>query len=258
MNSSADSSFSIMGGVLMVAVGLLYLFFENSLLSSKTGQVPMVKHGISRTILGFQIGLIVLATVVTRSTVISLQAKRGLPKGNQVMGWAILGQYYHLCLTSNANYLLVISLCAPFLHKLQPNKHYLHRLVIIFLTFSPVFVILTISYEGLFYFVFCGFLVTWVRLEHHIYTFTTGQGASPPSPALKPKHLPTAIASIASQLTTADEKEHTEHYRALNLWDARISLFFLFLLQAAFFLTGNVASVSSFSMDSVYPTHTSL
>ena len=139
----------------------------------------------------------------------------------------------------------------PFLHTLQPNSHYLHRLVIIFLTFSPLFVILTISYEGLFYFVFCIALVTWVRLEHHIYTYNSIRQASPPSPTPAPKPLKTAISSISSQLSSDDDGDH-HRYRRLNLSDFRISLFFLFLLQSAFFSTGNIASVASFSLDSVY------
>lgn len=204
-------------------------------------------------ILGLQIGLIVLATVVTHSSVASLQAKRGLPKGNQVMGWTILGRCLGTTFTNiPTNWPLVTSLTLPFLHSLQPNKHYLHRLIIIFLTFSPVFVILTISYEGIFYFVFCTLLVTWVRLEHHVYTFTTGHGASPASHSLDPKPVAAAVASISSQLYSPNEGDDDHHYRALNLSDARIALFFLFLLQAGFFLTGNIASVSSFSLDSVY------
>jgi len=88
-------TYSVFGGFLMGFVGLLYLLFEERLLSSYTSgeKVSSSARGLSRTILGLQVGLIVLATVVTRSSVASLQAKRGLPKGNQVMGWTILGNY---------------------------------------------------------------------------------------------------------------------------------------------------------------------
>ncbi|KFY11047.1 hypothetical protein V492_04703 [Pseudogymnoascus sp. VKM F-4246] len=41
-------------------------------------------------------------------------------------------------------------------------------------------------------------------------------------------------------------------YRSLSLPDLRVSLFFLALLQSAFFSTGNIASISSFSLVSVY------
>lgn len=119
--------------------------------------------------------------------------------------------------------------------------------MVIFLTFSPTFIILTISWEGLFYFVFCMTLVTWVRLEHAIYVHTAGKkpvqsgqptnnGSTPPKPA------PTST-------TTVDGQTYT--YRALTLSDTRVALFFFFLLQSGFFSTGNVASISTFSLDSV-------
>lgn len=38
----------------------------------------------------------------------------------------------------------------------------------------------------------------------------------------------------------------------MKLSDLRISLFFLFLVQSGFFSVGNIASVASFSLDSVY------
>lgn len=136
----------------------------------------------------------------------------------------------------------VLSLAMPFLHRLQPNNHYLHRLVVLFLTFSPTFVILSISYEGLFYFAFCVTLVTWVRLEHRIYQFT------------KASTLKSHVNGIANGNSngTLPASLASSTFRSLNLSDARIALFFLTLLQSAFFSTGNMASISSFSLDSVY------
>ena len=136
----------------------------------------------------------------------------------------------------------------PFLHGLFPNRHYLHRLLVIFLTFSPTLVLLTISYEGLFYFAFCATLIAWVRMEHRIYTFGKSDDVSPPSPRLKPKPLAKAVNDVVAGLAAPEEHP----YRALTLGDARIALFFFFFLQSAFFSTGNIASISSFSLDSVY------
>lgn len=155
----------------------------------------------------------------------------------------------------------VSSLTVPFLHGLHPNNHYLHRLVIIFLTFSPIFIILTISYEGLFYFAFCATLVTWVRLEHHVYTYTqkTTTNLPPGSPSIASKSFTNASLDISKQLQSPTETPSNKAdasapspYRPLTLSDARVSLFFLYLLQSAFFSTGNVASISSFSLESVY------
>ncbi len=78
----------------MAFVGLLYLLFEKSIISSSTNSdlaSPAV-DGISRSILGVQTGLIVLAMFITRSSSISLQAKRGLPLGNQLVGWLVLSK----------------------------------------------------------------------------------------------------------------------------------------------------------------------
>ena len=76
----------------MVLVGVLYILFEKSILSSTTGGKQASLDGFSGTLLGIQVGLIMLAMIVTRSSVASLQAKTGLPLGNQVVGWTILGK----------------------------------------------------------------------------------------------------------------------------------------------------------------------
>jgi phosphatidylinositol glycan class N len=185
-----------------------------------------------------QIGFIVLAMAVTRSSVISLQAKQGLPRGNQIVGWLTLGTNVTCQPWSCHLHFTVLPLLMPYAHRLQPNNHYLHRLIVIFLTFAPLFVILTISYEGLFYLGFSIMLITWVRLENAIYSFSN-PSISPPT--AQTNGTPAVPASLSSS-----------PFRSLTLADARISLFFLTLLQSAFFSTGNVASVSSFSLDSVY------
>lgn len=76
----------------MGLVGVLYLLFEKIILSSPVGSTKSLSglDSLSRSILGIQVGLIVLAMIVTRSSVASIQAKRGLPVGNQVIGWLVL------------------------------------------------------------------------------------------------------------------------------------------------------------------------
>ncbi|KAL1297059.1 hypothetical protein AAFC00_004648 [Neodothiora populina] len=235
-----DLNLILLGGCLMLLLGVMYIIYAENVTSQQNSRKPTKatqRPGqLSKVLLGTQLGLVALAMVVTRSSVSSLQAKKGLPLGTQVVGWAVF----------------VSSLAVPFVYGLTSNNNYLHRLVVIFLSFAPMFVILTISYEGLFYFALSCTLITWVRLEHKVYrTFT------PPEPS----HLP-AQSSTASDLkplvhakvtsTIRQQAVANGDYRALTLADARIALFFLYLLQSAFFSTGNIASISSFSLDAVY------
>ncbi|KOS21603.1 GPI ethanolamine phosphate transferase 1 [Escovopsis weberi] len=101
----------------------------------------------------------------------------------------------------------------------------------IFLTCAPTFVILTISYEGLFYVAFSMLLLAWIQLEYDTQTFGQGQ--------------------IAERTESAGRPSKQDEHRLLTLSDGRIALFFLVLLQSAFFSTGNIASISSFSLESV-------
>ncbi|KAL4918658.1 Phosphatidylinositolglycan class N-domain-containing protein [Aspergillus aurantiobrunneus] len=215
------------GATLMFLTGLLYLLFEDEILGPCERGAAVSRKG-SRIIMGMQLGMVMLSLIITRSSVASLQAKQGLPFGNQVVGWIAF----------------VASLLLPFFHRLYPNSHYLHRLMILFLTFSPTFIILTVSYEGLFYFVFCMTLITWVRLEHATYVYTAKTSAK----QSQETSAPSKNASTDASMIVEGE---TYHFRTLSVSDARVALFFFFLLQSGFFSTGNIASVSSFSLDSV-------
>ncbi|KAG6017731.1 Glycosyl phosphatidyl inositol anchor synthesis [Claviceps lovelessii] len=214
----------MLGGCIMFLLGLLYLGFENIVLSEFTWTNKMSNLRkqenplIQRSLTGIQVGLIPLSMLVTRSSALSLQAKQGLPLGNQVAGWLVL----------------IVSMLLPIFYRLQPNTHYMHRLVVIFLTCAPTFVILTISYEGLFYAVFSVTLLVWVHLEYAVEQFIRETG-----------HL-----DVGTSLQTQDSSSPFQ-FRTLRLSDARIALFFLVLLQSAFFSTGNIASISSFSLESV-------
>jgi GPI ethanolamine phosphate transferase 1 len=234
-----DSSLILLGGLLILIIGLLYISLEKSLLveaaPSKEGFNSAKGDTLSRTILGVQVGLVAVSMIVTRSSVASLQAKQGLPLGTQVVGWITL----------------IASLVVPFLHALQPRDHYLHRLAVIFLAFGPLFVILTISYEGLFYFAIAITLVSWVRLEHRIHQRFSSTSETPSGTNAEKLEITSPLAPALSAAADRQMALKTGDYRNLTLSDARISLFFLYLLQSAFFSTGNIASISSFSLDAV-------
>ena len=84
----------------MCLAGVLYLVFEDSLLSLSKTQSRKASD-LSRTIIGIQTGLVALAIAVTRSSILSLQARQGLPLGNQVTGWLLFSELcyrpYVLC-----------------------------------------------------------------------------------------------------------------------------------------------------------------
>ncbi|THC88685.1 hypothetical protein EYZ11_011865 [Aspergillus tanneri] len=191
-NKTEDTTLITLGGVLMFAFGVWYLIFETKILNRGFSERETVATDrISKVLLTLQVvGLVPLALLVTLSAAASLQSKEGLPRLTQLLSWTIL---------------------------------------VIFFTFAPLFILLTISYEGLFYCCISGTLFTWVQLESRIFQF----------------HQRPPISSSGKEI------DFSLQVRPLHHSDARTALFFLYLSHSAFFSTGNIASISSFSLDAV-------
>lgn len=168
-----------------------------------------------KRLLTAQVALTIISMIVTFDSATRLQAKTGLPPLNQAAGWAIL----------------LVSSALPFIYGIHPDQHYLQRLITVTTAFAPVFVILSISYECLFFYSFSLTLSFWMEIESRLYE-------SSKEPEVRTNGH-------------ATDKPMTE-YRPLAARDLRTSFIFLFFIQVGFFGTGNVASISSFSLESVY------
>ncbi|KAF8527215.1 PigN-domain-containing protein [Gautieria morchelliformis] len=117
----------------------------------------------------------------------------------------------------------VLATVVPFINRSRTTAPF-PRLLGLFLAFGPCFIILSISVEGLFYLSFSTTLLLWIEVEGTV----------------REDALSSQVARPISRLVT------------LRADDIRISLFFLFFVQVAFFGTGNVASISSFYLEPVY------
>lgn len=113
---------------------------------------------------------------------------------------------------NSLSFSLAFSLIYPLLACPRHPSAY-SKLLSIVLTFGPLFIILSISVEPLFYLAFSGALVAWVEAE-----VTLRAGSAPPRVDRDEK------AEVAASLAYVPRAD-----------DLRIALFFLLFVQAAFF-----------------------
>lgn len=160
----------------------------------------------------WQATIMIASMAVTYSSVLSLQGKRGLPLLNQVIGWVCFGDF-HWCVSSSTKndfplHLALASL-TPFVYRSRITEPF-PRLLELFMGLGPCFIILSISVEGLFYLAFAAIMLLWIEVEGKV------RDASP----------------------SFTDVKATSHSVTLRGDDVRISLFFLFFVQVAFFGTG--------------------
>ncbi|KAG0164960.1 Glycosyl phosphatidyl inositol anchor synthesis [Apophysomyces sp. BC1034] len=113
--------------------------------------------------------------------------------------------------------IIAVSSALPFVYRGSAEEDYQARLLLICMAFAPLMTLLSISYEMLFYVCFCGTALLWLELERALY-----------------------------------KENRVSGVRCLQASDWRAVVLFMFFLNVAFFGTGNVASMASFSLGSVY------
>jgi len=172
-----------------------------------------------------QLAIILISLLVTVDSTRRLQQKQGLPLFNQLLGW-----------------LLVASSVLPLLpRRSQPcgevqESLLTARLVEIVFAYAPAFIILSLSYETLFYLAFAGSLLIWLELETRMARFEEAHEGS----------------SGREGGTRRGSTQRVEPITKFRLHHGRLSLFYLFFIHVGFFGTGNVGSISSFYLEPVY------
>ena len=141
-----------------------------------------------------QLFVCILSVFSVYHTTISLKYKKGLPLANQMINWGIL----------------IYSMFTMFIKR----RGHIEMLSNLLPALSSVYILLSISYEVLFFFSFSLTLVAWILMEREIRVSIRGKDTS------------------------------------LN--QVRSALFYLLFTYVAFFGTGNIASISSFEISSTY------
>jgi phosphatidylinositol glycan class N len=205
--------FLVVSGALFLIAGVVIAFFPQAFLerSDNDSEVQLKR---TMATLRRQLLMLVLSTIVTASSSLSLQQKKGLPLLNQCLAWFVLA-------FSLAQF--------GFQRTPQPASH---RLICIIFGFAPIFVLLSIRDETIFFGCYCITLLLWGKLEGSLYEERQ-------------------YANVMASKDVMVEEKNTIG-RRLEKEDVRIAIFFLFFLHVGFFGTGNIASISSFYLSPVY------
>ncbi|KAJ1946800.1 Glycosyl phosphatidyl inositol anchor synthesis [Linderina pennispora] len=229
----------VAGGTLITISGVVAWFYSDSFVLPPEGAASgRARDSIAfdKTMILFETLLVGVATFLGPITSIETEKRGHLPRMHQLACWAIL----------------IAATGIPLLQGTRLNlgvrdQHFVHRLVTIYLSFATPFVLLTISYESIFYFSYSIVLFLWLSIERALYY------EKAENQLLAPEEQ-TRLSELSPRKGISMHKSLTPFAvgRNLGIDDMRTSIMFLFFVNVAFFGTGNVASLASFSIDSVY------
>uniref|UniRef100_A0A8C7BBR2 GPI ethanolamine phosphate transferase 1 n=1 Tax=Neovison vison TaxID=452646 RepID=A0A8C7BBR2_NEOVI len=198
---------------LVMGAGLLVLLLS---LCVVTSLLKRKDHFINEELLLHLVQMlsIVLSMYVVYTTHDSLLKKQGLPVFNQIISW--------------------ITLASSFVLPLLSPTRLFERLFSILLSSMSAYLLLSTGYEALFPLVLSCLMFVWIQVEQE----TLRQ------PSVSYKQKVTSLQFTCSPDIT--------QFRQLYLDDVRRAFFLVFFLVTAFFGTGNIASINSFDLASVY------
>ena len=207
--------YTIIGGILLIGLSILAFLERKSFKTHQTSSSDSLRRRhpiISYYLLLYSVYL-GLAVFTTYHTTRNFRSKSGFPVLNQYLSWSLSG----LSLST-----LIISGLAL---RMGPRE----RLMEIIIALGVPHVFLNASYELIFYVVLGCMLLLWIEIEH-----------------LGNARHREKVPSDISQISVQPSQEF------MHLDDFRLASWLLTLLALSFFGTGNVASVSSFTLSSVY------
>ncbi|KAJ2078180.1 Glycosyl phosphatidyl inositol anchor synthesis [Coemansia sp. RSA 988] len=234
----------IASGMLITLSGLAAWHYSSTFTLAPPGSSPNRARqaiALDRTLILVNTLLVAAATVLAPLTSRETAQRGYLPRTLQIACWAVL----------------IISSLLPLLHGSRLNtaardQHFLYRLVSLYLAFGAPFVLLTVSYEGLFYFAYSVVLLLWLTIERALYHERAENQLLTPPMQTRLSRLEPHAPSSAHSAPLLHKSQSALPGRRLEIGDLRTGIMFLFFVNVAFFGTGNVASLASFSLSSVY------